>query len=142
MNRSRFIRTVCAAGSLITIAPWLLSASATGAPPGVARRARHLSHHVLRSRVAGLFGSPASAARIGAEYLRQYPDCAEWPRLMADAGIDIESALLNRRERAAAFAEARGRDFLAGHTVVLDGWVLARSEVACCGILAVLATGR
>lgn len=141
MNRSRFLRTIFQAGVSCAVAPWLLGASPTGALPAVARRAPRLSRYTLRSRVAGLFGSPDSAAEIGVEYLRQFPDCTQWSRLLADAGVDLETPRLDRHERAAAFDDVRRRDFLAGHTVVLDGWVLARSEVACCGILAVLEAG-
>lgn len=142
MNRSRFLRTIFRAGGSFVVASRLLGASPTDALRAVARRAPRLSRYMLRYRVAGLFGSPGSAAAIGAEYLRRFPDCSQWPRLLADAGVDLQTAGLGRHERAAAFDDVRRRDFLAGHTVVLDGWVLARSEVSCCGILAVLEGGR
>jgi len=78
-----------------------------------------------------------SAIAIGRRYLSRYPDDA-LPGLLARG---LQPA--DRGDPAAARAALRARvreDFERGDTVLLDGWVLARSECRACAALA-LATG-
>jgi hypothetical protein len=74
------------------------------------------------------------AIAIGRRYLVQRPDKASHRALLNDVTMgrwsrDDTPFLENLREW-------RTRDFREGHVVVLDGWVLARSEVSLCAWLA------
>jgi hypothetical protein len=89
--------------------------------------------------LAGIFGRPASAARIGRAYLRDHPDQASLTRLVEAlaAGWPGGAAQLERLST----AQLRRRldrtiraDFAAGRTVRVEGWVLAESEARLFGL--------
>jgi hypothetical protein len=83
--------------------------------------------------LAFAFRHPDSAIAIGRRYLSRYPDDAG-ARILADdlrrAGADDPAAA-----RAALRVRVR-EDFERGDTVLLDGWVLARSECRACAAVA------
>jgi hypothetical protein len=90
-----------------------------------------------RDPVARLFAHPDSARIVGRRYLEAFPQRAERARLEADC---VNRVALAADADATAWREAlaalRRREFADGETVVLDGWVLARSEASLCALLA------
>jgi hypothetical protein len=90
----------------------------------------------VRKKVASLFPAPSSAARVGELFLRAQADPPAPKALLVATGIDFVNVSGRVRLRA-AFAAARRHDFAAGHVIEVDGWVLARSEAACCALLAI-----
>lgn len=85
-----------------------------------------------------LFADPDSARAVGRRYLELHPEHADLQVLLNGArlGSDIHRSLLKE-----ALDHQRRQDFLRGDTIVLDGWLLARSEIYVCTILA-LPIGR
>ncbi len=83
--------------------------------------------------LAGAFRHPESAIAIGRRYLSRYPDDTRPVALAQDLHR------VGTGDPAAARLELRARvrdDFERGDTVLLDGWVLARSECRACAALA------
>jgi hypothetical protein len=107
---------------------WLL---ASGARYAAARPALPL--HAL---VADL----AAAKALGRRYLQQSPQAAD--RVALDrAALQAElfgacPACASARALRQALDERRAREFLHGEIIMVDGWVLARSEVRLCALLA------
>jgi hypothetical protein len=146
MKRRAVVRVIagCAAGAAAWLAAAQLhSAGSTvrGAATGVrgaagGTPAGRLSERGLRRRLAALFTSPRSAVHVGERYLQAFP-AQTMAHLFADAGIDCSTPRVPAHSIYRAFAESRRRDFAGGRVVVVDGWVLARCEAACCALLAV-----
>ena len=77
------------------------------------------------------------ASLVGRSYLRAHPERNRREVLLADAGLarleahggdgpsSLRSSLAARREQ----------EFLLGDTVMVDGWLLARSEASLCALL-------
>jgi hypothetical protein len=76
------------------------------------------------------------AIAIGRRYLGRYPD-DPWPGVLA-RGLGRASPADPAAARLALSARVR-EDFERGDTVLLDGWVLARSEGRACAALALAA---
>lgn len=111
--------------------PGVTAVLAMERPPGAARAAVP----------ATLFKDPEGAAAVGRRYLALYPEDADADRLTSilfdravppGASADALRATLSRR---------RQRDFAEGETVVVDGWLLARSEARACALSALLQRG-
>ena len=91
----------------------------------------------LASRLGGLFEHPDSARVLGRAYLRAFPaeaTVAKLERALA-AGVDGRLSAASDDELRALFALRARLDFAQEDTVVLDGWIVARTE----GRLAALA---
>jgi hypothetical protein len=82
------------------------------------------------------FKHPESAIAIGRRYLDRYPDDT-LPATLA-RGLRTAGASDPAAARLALRARVRG-DFERGDTVLLDGWVLARSECQACAAVALAA---
>lgn len=87
-------------------------------------------------RLAALFPDPESVAAIGRRYLEQFPSQADPDALWFASGLPEPVVRAGGPDARRLFEERRARDFLDGRIVYLDGWVLARSEVACGALLA------
>ncbi len=101
--------------------------------PGWPRPASDL---VSAAGLAQLFTRPDSAIVIGRRYLSREPGEGP-PRALAS---DLQRA--SAGDPAAARTDLRDRvrrDFERGDTVLLDGWVLARSECHACAAVALAA---
>ncbi len=83
-----------------------------------------------------LFTNPDSAIYLGQKYLERHGG-------LSDAGrnaISIGLGLTGGNTLSLNFAQSRIReDFLHGDTILLNGWILARTEVLLC---ALAATGK
>jgi hypothetical protein len=85
----------------------------------------------LLARLAALFREPGSAAALGRAYLDRVPAEAEPATLVAGLFPGLGPAALERWSDGAlraALAQRLAEDFAQSRTVVLQGWVLSRSE--------------
>lgn len=86
-----------------------------------------------RRLVDGLFTSPRHARAIGRRYLALVPAEADegnlLAALLAGSGPADDLATLKSHVR-----RRRQQDFERGDVVVIDGWVLARSETRLCAL--------
>jgi len=97
----------------------------------------------VEAGIARLFSDSESARSVGWRYLERFPEQASRERLLEDAGLaalpgDLpgDEPLLVGSLLKAALNQRREQDFLAGDTVILGGWILARSEASLCALLA------
>jgi hypothetical protein len=117
---------------------FLQLAAATAAFGPLPARARPAPDATPAIGLAQIFERPASAIVIGRRYLDRYPD--------DHASLALASELLraSRGEPARAHLDLRARirrDFERGDSVLLDGWILARSECRACAAVALSAAG-
>ena len=124
MTRRRFIELVPA---LLVVAPVVREIAALTGPPAA---------HGL----AEVFGHAREAARaIGLRYLSQTPEDhdrdALAERILASVSNEAIDALPLATLRS-KFQQRFASDFDRGETVLIDGWVLSRTEVRLCALLA------
>ncbi len=91
------------------------------------------------ARLAGLIERRADAQALGRAYLRLHPEeAAPEPlveQLLPGAGRGSESLRrLTTSDLREAARRQRERDFARGDTVVIDGWILARTEARLCAL--------
>ncbi len=102
-----------------------------------ARNARPADSRTLARALIGLFSTPANARAIGLCYLRAYPERSDRRLLLADLGLDAAGTgahdvpSLRRHLR-----DAQQRDFIAGDTVMVNRWILSRTEANVCALVA------
>jgi hypothetical protein len=89
-------------------------------------------------RLVAVFREPESARVIGRAYLRQAPEEADSARLVALIHPGDCSSLGDAELRRAVIARQRA-DFGSGRTVLLDGWLLSRTEARLCALAALTA---
>jgi hypothetical protein len=114
-------------------------AALAAAVAAVSTRAGWASHGpAIEAFEPGRLLSDLEGARaIGTRYLQQSPDEAR-PEILArclfpgTAGAACGPAALDRLRQ--ALDEQRRRDFTAGDTVLIDGWILARTEARLCAL--------
>lgn len=90
----------------------------------------------VRELLTQMFGDVASAQAVGRAYLRSHPHDGNPRLLIADLlgpGVPPNAASLAR-----LLAARRSREFRDGETVVVNGWVLARSEARLCALTILL----
>lgn len=93
-------------------------------------------HQHLRSMLMNIFPDPAAPQALGQAYLERYPAEADVRLLMRSFQDDAD--LPEARDLAQRLGERRSRDFRDGDTVVVEGWVLARSEARLCALTVLL----
>jgi hypothetical protein len=87
-----------------------------------------------RLDVAGYLTDLESAAAVGAAYLRKYPDHAS--RAVLLRFLALPDGPLTTGQMAAAIERRIRDDFASQRTLVLERWLLARTEAAICGLVA------
>jgi len=85
-----------------------------------------------------LFPDAKAAAAVGRQYLRQHPEEASAPWLMAqlfavDASVEADG--VGPERVLAALRSGQQRDFLDGDIIVVDGWFFARTEARLLALL-------
>jgi len=91
----------------------------------------------IGSMIAGLFPDPENAKVIGARYLAQYPERSDRNRIIADLGLpSLKSATQSRDSLKSWINESQRRDFAVGNTVIVNNWILSRTEVNLCALIA------
>jgi hypothetical protein len=89
----------------------------------------------------------ASTAHFGRRYLAAHPDEADVAVLADHLGLAPEAlAALSRgrplpAQAGRALQKLRDAELRAGRTVLLDGWLFARSEARCCALAWLTAAG-
>jgi hypothetical protein len=113
---------------LLAAAGWaLLPAAALARLP----RAAATTDARLLARLTTFFAAPDSAAALGAAYLRQAPEEAEAASLIARLFPGVAAATLEHWPDGAlraTLARRLAEDFAQSRTVMLQGWILSRSE--------------
>ncbi len=120
-GRRTFLRLAAAAAAVL------------GPLPAWARPAKDAAPAAV---LAAIFEHLDSAVAIGRRYLSRYPD------ERASRALAAELQRASGHDPAAARTDLRARvrrDFERGDTVLLDGWVLARSECHACAAIALAA---
>jgi hypothetical protein len=118
---------------------FILSIAATLAPVGLVGFAWTNFPILRRAALESLLTDIAGARAIGLRYLAIAPEEADRAALAAllfsgfsePPGSPIEFARLR-----GTLAEQRDRDFAAGDTVVIGGWIVARTEARLCALAA------
>jgi hypothetical protein len=121
MSRRRFVLSMAAA-----LAPLSLVGFAWTRFPALRRTA-----------LEGLLSDIAGARVIGLRYLAMAPEEADRALLAAELFSGYSDAPSNPIEfdrLRQTLAARRERDFAAGDTVVIGGWILARSEARLCAL--------
>ena len=85
------------------------------------------------ARLVGIFRHQESARAVGRAYLRLAPEEADPARLLALIHPGDAAALAEAELRRAVAARQR-EDFACRRTVLLDGWVLSRTEARLCAL--------
>lgn len=113
-------------------------AALAAAVAAVSTRAGWANGPAIEALEPGRLLSDLDGARtIGTRYLQQSPEEAR-PEVLARclfpgaAGTACGPAALDRLRQ--ALDEQRRRDFTAGDTVLIDGWILARTEARLCAL--------
>jgi hypothetical protein len=93
--------------------------------------------------VRATLANGASAARLGAAYLRSAPAMADVAALVAAIrrdcpDLEAVAASTNRDQVLGAVREWVGRDFAQGAVVSVGGWVLARTEARLAALAALV----
>jgi hypothetical protein len=96
------------------------------------RRAFAGSRDAGPAQLARPVQSGESVRAIGRAYLRTEPLEAQRESLEK---LLRERLSTEKGDVATRFAKARGRDFLEGRTVHLDGWILSRTEARLCALV-------
>ena len=130
MKRRLFLTHFSATGIFVALAPRGLLGKSIAAPdPATA---------AIADRAGEIFQNPAAARTIGRAYMQICPPRAlensALRELTAQLGRDlhsVDSETLRRR-----LAMQIRQDFEGDETVVVNGWVLARTEARVCALLA------
>lgn len=83
---------------------------------------------------AACLTDPAAASAVGAAYLREFPEHASRAELLRFLQLPDEP--LSAAEIAAAVERRIQDDFEHQRTLVLDRWLVSRTEAAVCGLIA------
>lgn len=87
----------------------------------------------LVAGLTDLFSDPAAAIDIGKVYLRDWSGKELPACLLSGVGVSPSTPrYLSQTE----FHRRRLRDFEEGKTLVIGGWIMARSELCACALLA------
>lgn len=131
MTRRKFLLSATLMGTLFG----LVSCSSLLASLGFSRE-HGTTVPEIRPWLFGLFGDLDSAQSLGKRYLDLYPQEAQRALLLA---AHIQSAQpRTSSELKKMLARERELDFRTSRTVIIDGWLLARTEVEACALTILL----
>ena len=82
-----------------------------------------------------MFSAPEHAVDVGLRYLQAHPEKADRHALIDDLMGPGDESVTASSSLATLVAQWQERDFGQGAVVMLDGWVLARTEVSLCALL-------
>ena len=132
MRRRDLVRGMAAAlglaGTFMCAGAWARGAiSAVGVPE---------SRWHIRRVLAALLNAELAPQRVGHRYLALHPEEIDIDRLWTTlAGLPLPSHIDQLKAR---LAQLRRRDFERGEIVIVDGWILARTEARACALLTLI----
>ena len=108
------------------------------------RTCKYNSTTSYEDAIHGLFSDVESAKTVGKRYISLNSHSISHAVLLNNSGLDIRDRLkfLNRSSLKKELNERCKKDFIAGHTILIDGWILSRSEISLCGLLALDSTNK
>ena len=130
MNRRKF--TILSLGSLASL---ILSRKPVSS--SILSQMRPSPANDVGFDLSDLFSNPRSAEAIGSRYLAQYPHKRDPDALIAE--LDLPSPESGRHDRASLKSRinvSQRRDFAMGNTVIVDKWILSRTEANLCALIA------
>jgi hypothetical protein len=89
----------------------------------------------IKEALAALLSDLSAPKAIGDRYLKLHPEKGNLAMLFAEAGLSEKMSARSCKE---IIYTKRQQDFLRGETITLDGWILVKSEVGVCAILALV----
>jgi len=128
-SRRRFVGW--ALGSLASFVPALSSTTSFAA----SRHARR--QEVLRNAMFAVFKDKDAACAVGERFLTDHPEDRD-PGRLADDLFGQWPLRLNERTIRGTLTRRRLDDFANDRCVLVDNWVLARSEAQACALVALL----
>lgn len=91
----------------------------------------------ITQAICRLFTIPENAKLIGISYLQFNPDRADKELLLKDLGEEITAlALGNDPGLRSHISDQQHHDFLHGNTVIVNNWILSRTEASLCALAA------
>lgn len=92
-----------------------------------------------RTPIGWLWSNRSSARLVGARYLAQAPEDRELAWLLVRLLGDPDTICTRAPEALRCdLARKRESEFARGDTVILDGWILSRTEARLCALVALL----
>ncbi len=95
----------------------------------------------LHKAMLAVFRDQDSARAVGERYLANYPEERDWRRL-ADDLFGREPLRLPAQSARGILTRRRHDDFANDRCVLVDNWMLARSEAQACALVALLREAR
>jgi len=94
----------------------------------------------VREKVLAFLQHPAHAAAIGRVYRFQYPDETTNELLIQNFSdrLSLENQSLTESEVERGILKAIQEDFENNQTVIIDGWILSRTEAVISGVVAAM----
>ncbi len=89
---------------------------------------------LIADQLSDLFTDREASVAVGAAFLRQRPELAVQSRLLEQ--LELPEDLSNEERVAAIIGRRINSDFERNRVLVLNGWLLAESEAAICGLMA------
>lgn len=85
-----------------------------------------------------MLSDPKGAKVLGMRYLAMYPEEADVNKLLAVFGRSPEDikSFCDQPTLRKSLGSSQEKDFREGNTVIVDGWVLARTEARVCALAA------
>ena len=95
-------------------------------------------NHALE-KILSFLKYPSHAAIIGEVYLDQYPQESDSEKLMSKLSdyLSLDLSLSSERDIEKALLRTIKEDYTKDQTVILDGWLLSRTECVLAGLVAV-----
>jgi hypothetical protein len=109
--------------------------------PLVSLWARPAAPTDIAQALRGVFSRPASARAVGRAVLRHWAGPSALPDLLAELQkarpeLCRACAAASRDQLTALLRDARRDDFARGRTLIVDGWILGRTEALVCALVA------
>lgn len=119
----------------------IVLAAAIGVLPASLRRTPRAQTHVLAPRLLACLSRRTSARLLGERYLLEAPQETDAAliatRIAGSARRARALATMDTSSLRRLLAEQQRRDFAAGRTVNVNGWVLSRTEAQLCALAAI-----
>jgi hypothetical protein len=90
----------------------------------------------LSPTLAGLFTDRCSAEAVGAAYLRSVDDAEARPEWLVRSILGDGPATMDQAELKRVIGTRIRRDFTENAVVMVDGWMLSRTEARLCALIA------